>query len=297
MHETPREALLAAPAKINLHLSILGLRPDGYHELRTLFLPVHGLCDTIRIEPGHDEHMYMRCPENPDLESTSNLIYKAWKAFGEATGFRPGLFVTLTKRIPMGGGLGGGSSDGAAMLRWLNANAGDRALPLQALMALAARLGADMPFFLLDGPARASGIGEELTPAKVDLDGLTLLIACPDVHVDTAWAFGAWDRANLAPGGSQTLTSRFSESKNPSSVSPPVVTNDFEPVVFAEYPILREIKEMLIRGGAASAAMSGSGSSLFGLFRSRGSAMSVARSLKIDGIDSVVMDCRQPIHP
>jgi len=296
MHQIPIETLLAAPAKINLHLSILGLRPDGYHELRTLFFPVCGLCDTIRIEPGHDEHMYMRCPENPDLESTSNLIYKAWKAFGEATGFQPGLFVTLTKRIPMGGGLGGGSSDGAAMLRWLNANAGERALPLQTLMALAARLGADMPFFLLDGPAWASGIGEELTPAEVDLCGLTLLIACPDVHVDTPWAFKAWDRANPA-SESRSLTSEFSKTKNPSSVSPAVVANDFEPVVFAEYPTLRKIKEKLIRGGAASAAMSGSGSSLFGLFRNRDSAMSVARSLKIDGIDNVVMDCGQPIHP
>ena len=297
MQAVPTEALLAAPAKINLHLSILGLRPDGYHELRTLFYPIRELADTIRIEPGHDEHMYMRCPENPDLESTSNLIYRAWKAYGQATGFQPGLFVTLTKRIPMGGGLGGGSSDGAAMLRWLNDNAGERALPLQALIGLAAELGADVPFFLLDGPAWATGIGEELTPAGVDLCGLTLLLACPPVHVDTPWAFKAWDRANPAPDGSQALTSDFSKNKNPSFVSPLVVSNDFEPVVFAEHPSLRKIKEKLIRGGAASAAMSGSGSSLFGLFRNRDSAMSIARSLKSDGIDSVVMDCSQPIHP
>ncbi|MDD3312437.1 4-(cytidine 5'-diphospho)-2-C-methyl-D-erythritol kinase [Pseudodesulfovibrio sp.] len=286
------ESLLAAPAKINLHLAILGRREDGYHELSTLFYPVRDLADTLRIEPGHDEHMYMRCPENPDLESTSNLIYKAWKAFGAATGFQPGLFVTLNKRIPMGGGLGGGSSDGAAMLRWLNDNAGERALPLQALMDLAAGLGADMPFFLLDGPALATGIGERLTPTAVDLAGLFLLLACPPVHVDTPWAFKAWDAANDRPQASQSLTSRYMESKNPSSISPLVVSNDFEPVVFAEHPILRKIKEKLIRSGAVCAAMSGSGASLFGLFRNRGSAMSTARALQNDGIDTVVMDCR-----
>ena len=119
---------LIAPAKINLHLEILGIRPDGYHELNTLFYPVAMPCDLIKIEPGHDEHIYMRCPENPDLESTSNLIYKAWEKFGEATSHQPGIFVTLTKRIPMGGGLGGGSSDCATMLRWLNDTAGDKAL-------------------------------------------------------------------------------------------------------------------------------------------------------------------------
>jgi 4-diphosphocytidyl-2-C-methyl-D-erythritol kinase len=285
------ESFLAAPAKINLHLRILGLRPDGYHELRTLFYPVRELYDTLRIEPGHDEHMYMRCPENPDLESTSNLIYKAWKAFGEATGFRPGLFVTLTKRIPMGGGLGGGSSDGAAMLRWLNDQAGERALSRDELIRLAASLGADVPFFLLDTPARASGIGEELIPAEVDLKGMTLVIACPAIHVDTPWAFRAWDLAHGSPRASESLTTPNMDTKNPSPVSPPVVTNDFEPVVFAEHPMLREIKEKLLKNGAASAAMSGSGASLFGLFRNRGSAVSAAEALEQDGHEVFRMDC------
>ena len=285
------ESILAAPAKINLHLRILGLRADGYHELRTLFYPVPDLHDTLRLEPGHDGHMYMRCPENPDLECTSNLIYKAWKEFGEATGFQPGLFVTLTKRIPMGGGLGGGSSNGAAMLRWLNEQAGDRALSPQALLKLAASLGADVPFFLMDGPALASGIGEELTPAEVDLKGMTLVIACPAIHVDTPWAFRAWDRANGSPKASESLTTPDMDTKNPSPVSPPVVMNDFEPVVFAEHPTLREIKEKLLKNGAASAAMSGSGASLFGLFRNRDSAVSAAEALEKDGHTVFRMDC------
>ena len=285
------ESFLAAPAKINLHLRILGLRPDGYHELLTLFYPVRDLYDTLRIEPGHDEHMYMRCPEHPDLESTSNLIYRAWKAFGEATGFQPGLFVTLTKRIPMGGGLGGGSSDGAAILRWLNEQAGGRALPAQELVTLAASLGADLPFFLSDTPAWASGIGDKLAPTEVDLEGMTLVIACPAIHVDTPWAFRAWDQANGSPKASESLTTPVMDTKNPSPVSPPVVTNDFEPVVFAEHPTLREIKEKLFKNGAAAAAMSGSGASLFGLFRNRGSAVAAARALEKDGHEVFRMDC------
>ena len=290
MHDPDRQSILAAPAKINLHLRILGLRPDGFHELRTLFYPVHGLADALRIEPGHDEHMYLRCPQNPKLESTDNLIFKAWKAYGEASGFQPGVFVTLNKRIPMGGGLGGGSSDAAAMLRWLDANAGDMSLDRAALIELAAKLGADVPFFLDDGPAWAGGIGEELTPADVDLDGLTLVLACPDVHVDTPWAFRAWDEANGFPEAAQSLTTEPLNNKNPSPVSPPTVSNDFETVVFAEFPELREIKETLLRHGAAAAAMSGSGASLFGLFRTGRAADEAAESLQNDGIEIHVME-------
>ncbi|WP_319468290.1 4-(cytidine 5'-diphospho)-2-C-methyl-D-erythritol kinase [uncultured Pseudodesulfovibrio sp.] len=291
MSTTDFESILASPAKINLFLRILGLREDGYHELHTLFYPVTSLFDTIRIESSHDDSMYMRCPENPDLESTGNLIYKAWKAFGEATGFQPGLFVTLNKRIPMGGGLGGGSSNGATMLRWLNENAGSKALPQDELIQLAARLGADVPFFLMDGPAWAEGIGEKLAPADIDLSGMTLVIICPDIHVDTPWAFRAWDECNSSPQQEEALTTTGLDNKNPSPVSPPAAVNDFEPVVFAKFPTLRKAKEKLIISGAAAAAMSGSGASLFGLFRDRKSAMSAVQALENDGFEIFTMDC------
>lgn len=288
----PAESIVAAPAKINLSLRILGLREDGYHELHTLFYPVPALADVLRIESAHDEHMYMRCPGNPDLETTSNLIYKAWKAFGEATGFQPGLFVTVTKNIPMGGGLGGGSSDAGTMLRWLNDNAGSKALPLDELITLAAGLGADVPFFLMDGPAWAGGIGEELTPATVDLTGMTLVIACPDIHVDTPWAFRAWDETNGFPKASESLTTHGRDTKNPSPDSPPALANDFEPVVFGKHPTLRKIKEKLIKSGASAAAMSGSGASLYGLYRDREIAMAAAQALQGDGIEIFTMDCQ-----
>jgi 4-diphosphocytidyl-2-C-methyl-D-erythritol kinase len=276
-------ATLTAPAKINLYLRILGMREDGYHELRTLFHSVSGLCDTLAVEPGPDNDFYLRCPGNPDLEGPSNLVYRAWKAYGEATGFTPGLFVTLTKRIPMGGGLGGGSSDAAAMLRHLQTLAADRALAPDRLNGLAATLGADVPFFLMDGPAWAGGIGERLTPAPVNLTGLTLVLACPDIHVDTAWAFRAFDAAaRLRPG--DFLTTSALDTKNASPVSPLPMVNDFEPVVFREHPRLREIKEKLIRDRASVAAMSGSGACLFGLFRDRGVGVSAARALEREGV-------------
>ncbi|MBI9079846.1 MAG: 4-(cytidine 5'-diphospho)-2-C-methyl-D-erythritol kinase [Pseudodesulfovibrio sp.] len=282
MTNTP--ASLTAPAKINLHLRILGIRKDGYHELRTLFFAVDVLSDLLEIEPGHDEHFYMRCPANPDLECASNLIYKAWKLFGQATGFQPGIFVTLTKRIPMGGGLGGGSSDCATLLRWLNDNAGNKALSHDDLISLAAILGADVPFFLMNGPAWAEGIGEILTPANIDLTGMTLVLACPDVHVDTLWAYKQWDRNNGSASMQESLTTPSSDTKKPSPVSALTVVNDFEAIVFAKYPILRKTKEKLIKNGAVAAAMSGSGASLFGLFRDNRSGMSAAKSLEKDGI-------------
>ncbi|WP_207263017.1 4-(cytidine 5'-diphospho)-2-C-methyl-D-erythritol kinase [Desulfovibrio sp. Huiquan2017] len=284
-------ATLLAPAKINLHLEILGLRDDGYHELRTLFYPVPVPCDVIEVLPGPDDDFYIRCPERPELETTSNILYKAWKAFGEVSGFKPGIFVALTKRIPMGGGLGGGSSDAAALLKWLNGEADDKALPMADMIKLAAQLGADVPFFLQDGPAWAGGIGEALSPAEVDLSGATLLLACPAIHVDTAWAFRAWDEKYGAVPSYESLTSKRGGTKNPSPVSPREMTNAFEEVVFEEHPSLLDIKQTLLSHGAEHAAMSGSGASLFGIYRDRDSAASAARALEKQGIEIFQVDC------
>lgn len=275
---------LIAPAKINLSLKILGIRDDGYHELDTLFLPLPMPCDLLKFEPGHDDNFYMRCPENPDLESASNLIYKAWKAYGTRTGYQPGIFVTLTKRIPMGGGLGGGSSDCATMLRYLNDTAGDKALSHDEMIELAASLGADVPFFLMDGPAWAGGIGEKLVPAELDLEDATLVVACPDIQVDTPWAYKKWDEVNGSPRVQESLTTPPSDTKNPTPVSALAAVNDFEDIVFDKHPSLRKIKENLIQDGATTAAMSGSGASLFGIFRDRSAAKTAVKRLENNGI-------------
>lgn len=291
IHEPISESILASPAKINIYLKVLGLRPDGYHELDTLFYPVQGLYDTIRIEPGHDEHMFMRCPERPELESTSNLIYKAWKTFGQVTGYQPGMFVTLNKNIPMGGGLGGGSSNGATILRWLNENAGSKALGQEDLITLAAGLGADVPFFLMDGPARARGIGELLESSDISLSGYTLVLAMPDLQVNTPWAFKAWDERQAQQTDKESLTTAANLTKNSSPVSSLVVENDLESIVFSQHPELRSIKEELMQHGAMAASMSGSGATIFGLFRQKQDAEKAAAHLEKNGIEIFMTAC------
>lgn len=278
---------LIAPCKINLYLEIRNVREDGYHELRTLFLPVAEPHDTLTVSPDCD-NFRLECPGSPELETPTNLLHKAWETFGAATGYQPPLHIILEKRIPMGAGLGGGSTDAAALLSWLNGRAGGKSLSETELNALAAALGADIPFFLLGVPAWAEGIGEKLFPAKVDLSGIHLVLVCPDVHVNTAWAYQAWDAMHLKSGKisrdrETALTSYAADNKE--SLPVPVVSifNDFEDPVFQEYPILRETKEELLRLGAAAAAMSGSGASLFGLFRNREHALSAADSLRGTG--------------
>ncbi len=279
--------IFSAPAKINLWLRITGRRTDGYHDLDSLFVPVPGLADTLEI---HESAAGDGCrvePELPGCPPERNLIYRAWRAFGEATGFAPDVLVRLTKRIPTGAGLGGGSSDAAAMLRWLQARAGSKALDGEALLALAARLGADVPFFLHDGPALAEGIGERLTPVALDLSPFTLVLALPQVHVSTPWAYQAWDAgpgANCPPLPIERLTTTGSAHKRRVSLSPVVVRNDFESVVFPVHAALRVIKEQLLGLGAAAAVMSGSGAGIASLFRESRQASAAATAMRQKGV-------------
>lgn len=275
---------LTAPSKINLYLEIRDVREDGYHELLTLFLPVAKPCDRLHLSPAEDGFS-LHCPNFPELETESNLLHKAWDAFARETGYRPHLHIVLDKHIPMGAGLGGGSSDAARLLAWLNRTAGSKAISGAELNAMAAGLGADVPFFLLGQPAWAEGIGEKLTPARVNLEDMFLVVVCPDVQVNTAWAYGAWDRMFLEKGKinprvARPLTSGATDNKNSLPVPAGRVLNDFEAPVFQEYPILRETKEKLLTYGAVAAAMSGSGASLFGLFRDRKQAKSAADRLR-----------------
>lgn len=277
--------ILKAPAKINLSLRITRRRPDGYHELESLFAPVPGLFDTLEIASAPEGCRLE--PGIPGLAAEDNLIYKAWASFGEATGFRPGVRVALTKRIPSGAGLGGGSSDAAAMLLWLNGQAGERALEPAALNALAAKLGADVPFFLIGGPAWATGIGEVLSPVALDLSPFILVLVMPDIHVSTPWAYRRWDELNPEAARQndreELLTIEDHAHMNRSSLSPLKVRNDFEMAVFPEHPRLRRIKETLLGQGAACCAMSGSGSSLFALFREPERALEAIQAMRTEG--------------
>ncbi|MGE4552298.1 MAG: 4-(cytidine 5'-diphospho)-2-C-methyl-D-erythritol kinase [Desulfovibrionaceae bacterium] len=272
----PVEIRLPAPAKINLALTITGRRPDGYHDLDTVFLALPEPHDTLFVAPGPPgSGLALDCPI-PGLPPERNIIYKAWDRHAAATGARADLAVRVDKGIPTGAGLGGGSSDAAAMLAHLQTLAGPRALAPDDLNRLAAGLGADVPFFLLrpgqgGGAARAAGIGEVLEPLGLDelgLAGLTLLLACPPEAVNTAWAFAQWDRLQEGPGGFRAfLTTRKQGTTNSAPARTLVLRNDFEAVVFGPHPGLRRIKLELLQAGASACVLSGSGASLYALFR------------------------------
>ncbi|GFK95471.1 4-diphosphocytidyl-2-C-methyl-D-erythritol kinase [Fundidesulfovibrio magnetotacticus] len=289
--------ILHIGCKVNLHLALKAVRPDGYHELSTLFVPVAQPHDDLEIEPRDGTGLTLTCSDKA-LETPSNLAAKAYEAFAQATGSRPGVRAHLIKRIPSGAGLGGGSADAAALLAWLNARAGERALAPKALATLAASIGADVPFFLLDRPAWASGIGERLVPADVDLAGLFILVCVPPQRVNTAWAYRAWDAANgldrERPGPNPAPA--LPEGLEAALAAGRVLANDFEPVVYREFPDVRRLKERLLALGAAGACLSGSGSAVFGLFREK-AASELAEEALADGGFMVFASALQPPRP
>lgn len=278
-------AELRPGCKINLRLRILGRRPDGYHELETLFYPLPEPTDRILVRPGSAGAGLEFTCSVPELAGPENLVARAYRDFATASGFTPDLALHLDKRTPVGAGLGGGSADAASVLLHLNRLAGPLAVPQARLAELALGLGADVPFFLLGQPALARGVGERLLPVpEVDrrLEGCWLLLCTPEVRVSTAWAYRAWDEANpdavteMPESGdgrvSDTLTASPGEAIEPLCPKAPMLVNSFEAVVFPKHPELRRIKELLLDTGAAAALLSGSGSSLFGLYRTQADA-------------------------
>ena len=248
-------------AKINLDLRVLGKRPDGYHELRTIFQTV-SLADTIQIE-------YQRGRTRIDIKSNlnipDNLLDLAAHNVLQATGKTGRVGFVLTKRIPLGAGLGGGSSNAAAVLLALPAML-RKPLPLQKLMELAADLGSDVPFFLLGGTAVGLGRGTELYPLPDRLRG-PLLLVTPGIHSSTADAYRALQMKETNEVPSAMMGDFQSVAWDLGAVSR--WRNDFERVVFHQHPQLRSIKGKLLKLGALAALMSGSGSALFGMFPSR----------------------------
>ena len=271
-----REEIVRTGGKINLFLFITGRRENGYHELSSLFTRLPGPLDTLVFRPADRESGIRVSCSTPGIDLESNTLTKAYARYAAATGFAPAVDVELIKGIPHGAGLGGGSADGAEVLAWLQRQ-NPEPLPAQELNALAARVGADVPFFLKRGSCMAEGIGDELSPAETGLEGWHCVLVCPRVHVDTAWAYSAWDAENL----SFSLTEKRKADKNNRSIYASFYgMNDFEAVVFSGYPVLPALKSQLIQQGADIAGMSGSGSALFGLFRDGDTAALAAKALE-----------------
>jgi 4-diphosphocytidyl-2-C-methyl-D-erythritol kinase len=267
----PRRARVRALAKINLDLRVLGKRPDGFHELRTVFQTI-SLGDTLEIAytPGRKTAITLA----DDLRIADNLVVRAARLVMEGMRATGRIEMRLTKRIPIGAGLGGGSSDAAAVLLALPALVG-RAMSLPKLSAIGEQLGSDVPFFLLGGTAVGIGRGSELFPLPDTPEQRGILVA-PGIHVNTAQAY-----RDLSP----RLTTELQQNKIVSfqsvtwdTSSLASVRNDFETVVFEQHRKLATLKKRLVRAGATVALMTGSGSALFGLFGD-GNGISRAREL------------------
>ncbi|PSK94506.1 4-(cytidine 5'-diphospho)-2-C-methyl-D-erythritol kinase [Taibaiella chishuiensis] len=246
-------------AKINFGLYVTRKRDDGYHDLETFFYPVP-YCDALEILPAGNSGGTMALTGLPVAGDTEkNLVWKAYQLLlREYPGQVKPLDIHLHKVIPMGAGMGGGSADAAFMLDMMNTHFG-LGIDKETLGAYALELGSDCPFFLLNKPAFAGGRGERLEPVALDLSAYSIQIVCPSIHVGTADAF-----RNIVPAPAgfdlrQLATLRPEDWRGR-------IANDFEVPVFKLHPVLQTIKDQLYAGGAVYASMSGSGSSLYGIF-------------------------------
>ncbi|MBM3744631.1 MAG: 4-(cytidine 5'-diphospho)-2-C-methyl-D-erythritol kinase [Acidobacteria bacterium] len=279
MSAGPRRARLRALAKINLSLKVLGKRPDGYHELRTVFQTV-SLADTLEVEFEPARRTRLEVSSRPEIPG--NLVERAaWLAL-EAMRVTGRVTLRLRKRIPVGSGLGGGSSDAAAVLLALPVLAGRR-IPPARLIELGGELGSDVPFFLLGGTALGLGRGTELYPLA-DVPAARGLLVAPGFAVSTAEAYQALELELTSPA-SPAIISSFQSwvwggPEHPRA-GPDLAggENDFEAVVFTLHPGLGALKRRLEESGAKPAMLSGSGSAMFGLFVSPAAVQRARRRL------------------
>jgi 4-diphosphocytidyl-2-C-methyl-D-erythritol kinase len=261
---------ILAPAKINLGLEIIRKRADGYHDINSIFLSI-ALCDELEIIA--DATLSMTCDDAALPVDESNLCIRAARMMQERFDCRDrGARITLHKNIPMGAGLGGGSSDAAAVIRALNDVWGINA-SIEELAKVAAEIGSDVPFFLYGQPMLARGRGDVMAPIEFPLKSHIVLV-CPSVHVSTPWAYKALDITSERRA--TPYEKIIPQLANLGSLRE-LCVNDFERVVFTEHPELALIKEKLLHAGAAYASMSGSGSAVYGMFETAEAAKNAAK--------------------
>lgn len=271
--------ILFPNAKINLGLDILRKRPDGYHDIETVMVPI-GWRDVLEIVPSRDGETSLTvsgrevaCPPE------KNLVMKAFRALDKLVGLPP-VEIFLRKIIPDGAGLGGGSADASFTLVGLN-RLFSLGLSDEDLAGVAATLGADCPFFIYNRPMLATGTGTELRPVDVNLAGLWLVVVKPPVGIPTATAY-----ASVTPHIPQTsLAERISLGVGEWQGR---VVNDFEDSVFPAYPAVADVKRRLMEAGAVYTSMSGSGSAVFGLF---------GRDILADEVTSLFPECETAVMP
>lgn len=274
---------LPAFAKINLGLKIVGRRPDGYHELRTVYQTI-ALHDRLQLALLRTPVIQVRVVGGGAPPGRQNLIYRALKALRWALGTRSGVYVELEKMIPTESGLGGGSSDAAvAMLGYLRLIR--RRFLMSWLARLAANLGADVPFFLVGGRALGLGRGDEIEPLR-ERPRRHCVVVAPGFGIPTHVAY-RWASLRLTKTPSDPIIQGFC-ARARSSKWDAALENDFERVVFSRFPRLGRIKRKLQELGAEWASLSGSGSAVYGLFRTERAAESAGQALAGEGAVFVV---------
>ncbi len=258
---------IKAPAKINVRLKVTGRRPDGYHELVSIMVPVD-IFDTIDLNLSSDRQIMIGCRGREIPADETNLAYRAARDFMSCSGIKDGVSIVLSKNIPVAAGLGGGSSDGAAVLLALN-HMYSNPLSEPELHSLALKLGADVPFFLMGGPCLATGIGEVLEPIPGWPESWYVIVT-PLLQVSTAWVYRNL-KLQLTTGEYDYIVKTL---KNDTFTISGVLENDLETVTTASFPIINTLKKLLVDAGAEGAIMSGSGPSVFGVFASQEKAES-----------------------
>ena len=253
--------LLFPNCKINIGLRVVRKREDGYHDLETIFYPVYGLHDELEVELAA-EFAFLQDGLVIDCLPTDNLIYKVYNRMQEHFPQIGNVKITFKKNIPFGAGLGGGSSDAAHMAIALN-EIFSLGLTREQLAEEVRPLGADCPFFIYNTPCYAEGIGDKLSPITLDLSGLRLVMIKPNCSVSTKDAYAGIVRHPEAAG---QIKQALAEGKTLTDMCP-LLINDFEQTVFPIHSEIAEIKQRLLSAGALYAAMSGSGSTVFGLFQ------------------------------
>jgi 4-diphosphocytidyl-2-C-methyl-D-erythritol kinase len=261
---------LKSPAKVNLRLEILRTREDGYHELRTVLQKI-SLSDTLSVSLEKRKGISITT-DHPDLPlGKTNLVYRAAQMILKKSEYKGGVHIDLSKKIPLGAGLGGGSSNAATTLKALNQIL-EIGLPTKELMKMGFGIGADVPFFLLEGAAVATGIGERLK--KIELSDLWFILINPNFEVSTRWAYQNF-----------VLTKRHFHFnlqgfvKTPEGISC-LLWNDLEAVVSQKFPQIQGMKKMLLSAGALGALMTGSGPTVFGVFSGKREAERAFKELE-----------------
>jgi 4-diphosphocytidyl-2-C-methyl-D-erythritol kinase len=259
---------IEAPAKINLTLDVLRKRPDGYHDMSMVMQTIQ-LCDILHLEEIH-EGIQVFCSDPRIPCDRSNLVYKAAETLMKHGGLQKGIRIHIEKHIPLEAGLAGGSADAAAVLKGLATMWG---LPdnLEEWMALGNTIGADVPFCLMGGTALAEGTGNVLTPLT-SLPHYHVVLVKPGFGISTGKAFSTLDLNGLGPRPDNEKMREALQTADRAAIEAGLV-NVFEQGAFKEHPVLKDIKKQLLEQGAQASLMSGSGPTMYGLFRSKERAM------------------------